>query len=253
MSKIEKVSMYALLAVALCAGAVHAKEGMVNFNSKTVSFSYPITMGTRFSSKKVAAARLESPDEKPDGVAPEHWEVTFAKSNAHVYVFPTADATVKDFRAAYPPVADAVKDLGSLLKNKSATPTDIPFLPWQDASSPIHSHVKYVPFKNGSGVRFVATYQIEPEVISNDGLVYTMQGLSADGKYYVSAFIPVTTRSLPNKSDAGTWSKEKYEEFSNKFSEYSAKEKAKLDRLSGASFSPSLTELDSIIESLKVQ
>jgi hypothetical protein len=235
------------------ADGAQAKEGMVNFSSKGVSFSYPMSMGGKFSSKKVKAVPLANPDDKPDDVAPEHWEISFAKTNAHIYVIPTADAKVKNFRASYPTVADAAKDLGSLLKNKSAAPTDIPFLPWMDASSPIHSHVKYVPFKNGSGVRFLATYQIEPEVISNDGLIYSMQGLSADGKFYVSAMIPVSTKSLPAKSDLATWSKDKYDAFSKNFASYSKKEQAKLDKVSESAFTPTLAQLDELVGSIKVQ
>jgi len=249
---IALLSLITIGAIFSC-GETSAKDGMVNFNSKGLAFSYPMSMGSKFSSKKVAAAPLEYEDDKPDGVAPEHWEITFAKTNAHIYVIPTSDAKVKNFRKSYPTVADATKDLGSLLKSKTAAPTDVPILPWMDAASPIHSHVKYLPFKNGTGVRYVATYQIEPEVISNDGLIYSMQGLSADGKYYVSAMIPVKTKTLPEKSDVATWSKEKYDQFSKTFADYSKKENAKLNKLNEAAFSPSLAELDALVNSIKVQ
>lgn len=242
------------VSVAMCSGsAVVAKDGMVNFNSKSVSFSYPMSMGSKFSSKKNAAAPLENPDEKPDGVAPEHWEITFAKSNAHIYVIPTADAKVKNFRESYPTVADATKDLSALLKSKPAAPTDVPFLPWMDASTPVHSKVKYVSFKNGSGIRYLATYQIEPDVLSNDGLIYSMQGLSTDGKYFVSAMIPVKTKSLPEKSDVSTWSQEKYQKFSDDFKKYSQENQTKLNKLADDAFTPSLSQLDEIIKSIKVQ
>lgn len=230
-----------------------ANDGMVNFSSKGLAFSYPMSMGGKFSSKRVAAFPLPSPDDKPDDVAPEHWEVTFAKSNAHVYVFPTSDPKVKDFKKSYPTVADATKDLSLLLKSKSAMPKNIPYLPWMDASTPINSHMKYVNFKNGSGVRYIATYQIEQEVVSNDGLLYSMQGLSTDGKYFVSAMIPIKSKTLPAKSDAATWSKEKYDTFSKDFANYSKKEEAKLNKLADGAFSPSIADLDKIIESIKVQ
>ena len=236
-----------------CNQCIAATDGMVNFSSKGVSFSYPMSMGGKFSSKKVAAFPLPSPDDKPDDVAPEHWEITFAKSNAHIYVFPTSDPKVKDFKKSYPTVADATKDLTSLLTNKSAAPTNIPFLPWMDASTPINSHVKYVNFKGGSGVRYIATYQIEPEVVSNDGLLYSMQGLTTDGKHFVSAMIPITSKTLPAKSPVATWSKEKYDAFSKDFANYSKKEEAKLNKLADSAFSPSIADLDKIIESIKVQ
>jgi hypothetical protein len=247
-----------LLTLLAAAGTIstsdaRAAEGMVNFNSKGVSFSYPMTIGGKFSSKKVAAYPLENPDDKPDGVAPEHWEITFGKTNAHLYVIPTADAKVKNFRTSYPTVADATKDLGALLKKKPTAPKDVPFLPWEDASTPIHSKVKYVSFKNGSGVRYLANYQIEPNVMSNDGLVYSMQGLSADGKYFVSAMIPIKTKSLPDKGNIETYSKEKYDAFSKNYETYSKAQQDKLNKLSDTAFTPSIAELDALVGSIKVQ
>lgn len=230
-----------------------ANDGMVNISSKGVTFSYPASMGSKNSAKKVAAFPLPSPDDKPDDVAPEHWDVTFAKTNAHIYVFPTSDPKVKNFKKSYPTVADATTDLTSLLKRKSLSPTNIPYLPWMDASTPINSHVKYVNFKGGSGVRYIATYQIEPEVVSNDGLLYSMQGLTTDGKYFVSAMIPIKSKTLPAKSDVATWSKEKYDAFSKDFANYSKKEEAKLNKIADGAFSPSIADLDKIIKSIKVQ
>lgn len=242
-----------LIATCFFGSQSHAEDGMVNVSTKGVDFSYPVSMGKKFSAKKVAAVPLASPDDKPDGVAPEHWEITFAKTNAHVYVFPTTDPKVKNFKKAYPTVADATKDLSSLLKNKSAAPTNIPYLPWLDASTPINSKMKYLSFKNGAGVRYIATYQIEPEVVSNDGLLYSMQGLTEDGKYYVSAQIPVRSKTLPEKSDVASWSKEKYDAFSKDFAKYSKKEELKLNKLAESAFSPSLADLDKIVSSIKVQ
>jgi hypothetical protein len=239
----------ALSSNANCAG----KETMVNFNSKDVSFSYPGSMGGKISSKKVPAFPLPSPDDKPDDVAPAHWEITFGKNNAHLYVFPTTDSKVKNFKAAYPTVADATRDLTALLKKKSAAPTDIPYLPWWDASTPINSRVKYVNFKGGSGVRYVATYQIEPEVVSNDGLIYSMQGLTTDGKYFVSAMVPVRTKELPDKSDVATWSKDKYDKFSKNFADYSKKQEAKLNKLTDDAFTPSIADLDKLVKSISVK
>lgn len=234
-------------------GNAQAADGLVNFNSNGIAFSYPKTMGDKNSSEKIKAMPLENPDDKPDGVAPAHWEITFGKTNAHLYVIPTADAKVKNFRTSYPTVADAARDLKDLLKKKPAAPKDIPFLPWEDASTPIHSKVKYVSFKNGSGVRYLATYQIEPNVMSNENLIYSMQGLSADGKYFVSAMIPVSTKTLPAKGNIETFSKAKYEEFSKNYAAYSKTQQDKLNKLSDTAFTPTIAELDALVSSIKVQ
>ncbi len=223
------------------------------YSSAAITFRYPLSLGEKPRVKKVAAQKLEYPDDKPDGVAPEHWEITFNNPEAQVFVFPTSDPKVKDFHKAYPTVADAAKDLDAFLDKKAATPTNIPFLPWADASSPLHAHVRYIDFKNGSGVRYLATYQIEPEVISNKGLVYSMQGLSEDGKHYVSMFIPVKNLGLPDKSDVASWSKQKYDEFSKNFKTYAKEQERKLERTADDKFTPHLLDLDTLVRSIKLQ
>lgn len=238
----------------ICAQATSSgKKGWVNFGSTSFAFSYPMSMGTKISSKKIPAVKLASPDEKPDDVAPEHWDVKFSNADAHLNVIPTFDNKVKDFHAAYPTVDDAAKDLHKLLQSHPVAANDIPFLPWGDCSTPIHSHVKYVKFKHGSGVRYLANYQIEPEEISNDGLVYSMQGLSDDGKYFVSLMVPVKTKSLPEKSSVATWSKDKYEKFSANFKQYATETKAKLDKISDDDFNSKLSLLDEMVGTIVVK
>ncbi len=238
----------------ICAQAASpGKKGWVNFGSTNFAFSYPMSMGTKISSKKIPAVKLASPDDKPDDVAPEHWSVKFTSADAHLNVIPTFDSTVKDFKTAYPTVADAAKDLRKLLTSHPATVNDIPFLPWGDCSTPVHSHIKYVKFKNGSGVRYLANYQIEPEEFSNDGLVYSMQGLSDDGKYFVSLMVPVKTKVLPEKSSVATWSKDKYEKFSQNFKQYSADTKTKLDKTPDDEFSSKLSLLDEMVGTIQVK
>ncbi|MBX9695065.1 MAG: hypothetical protein K2Z81_21955 [Cyanobacteria bacterium] len=223
------------------------------YTSADVTFRYPLSLGDKPDVRRVASQKLDNPDDKPDGVAPAHWELTFADSEAQIFVFPTSDPKVEDFRKAYPTVADATRDLGLLLKEEVARPADIPFLPWADASSPVHAHVRYIDFKNGSGVRFLASYQIEPDVISNKGLVYSMQGLSQDGKFYVSVFIPVKNQGLPTKSDIAGWSKQKYDEFSKNFKVYAKEEERKLERAADEKFDPHLVDLDTLVRSIKLQ
>jgi hypothetical protein len=73
----------------------------------------------------------------------------------------------------------------------------IPFLPLLNAAQDLQAQVTYLDFDGGSGVRFITHYGQEPRPYVNDELLYTFQGLSADGRYYVSVTFPINAAILP--------------------------------------------------------
>lgn len=250
--KVTILSAALMLCQSLQTNDAFAAEEWKTFTASELSFTYPGAFDKAKLEKKKAVP-LANPDEKPDGVATEHLEISFPKSEAKIYIFKTEDKTVKDFAKAYPTVSDAVKDLKSLLSSKPKEPKNVPVLPWADASTPFHSQAKYLNFKDGTGVRYLAEYQIENEMISNDGLIYSLQGLSKDGKYYLAASFPLRTKSLPEKSTLGKMSKAKQNEFSKNYSTYASAEGAKLNKLPETAFSPSPSTLDRIISSIQLK
>ena len=76
------------------------------------------------------AVTLSTPTDIPEGVAPAHVEVQFGKAQGKLWIFPTTDRGVKDFRAAYPPHADAQKHLRAVLRERPAESKELPVLPW---------------------------------------------------------------------------------------------------------------------------
>jgi hypothetical protein len=61
----------------------------------------------------------------------------------------------------------------------------------------MHVQVQYLDFKNGKGVRFLTWYSQGIMPVNNHELIYTYQGLTGDGTYYVAAVLPVNHPSLP--------------------------------------------------------
>lgn len=222
-----------------------------SFKSEAVSFDYPANSGAP-SAEKVKASPLSNPDDKPDGVAPEHWELSFAKSGGKIWIIPSAEKGNKKFHDSYPTVDDAVKELRPILQKKVQSPKEIPYLPWADWSSPFFAKLKYLKAKNANFVRFVAEYQIEPDVISNDRLIYSAQGLTSDGQYYISVSIPVKASFLAEKSDLPKWSKDKIEKFTASYAKYTNEQKSKLEKLADTAYAPSLAELDKLVQSIAV-
>ena len=64
----------------------------------------------------------------------------------------------------------------------------------------MHVQVQYLDFKSGTGVRFLTQFNNGMAPVNNHDLIYTFQGLTSDGKYYIAAVLPVTHPDLPANS-----------------------------------------------------
>jgi hypothetical protein len=115
-----------------------------------------------------------------------------------------------------------------------------------------------IPFKNGSGLRFLTEMLIVPLPINNEDLYYYYQGLSADGKYYISVILPV---SLPNmladKGDPNTAVFPPqaipfdFGSFDNQA--YYEQVRAQLNSMQPDAYFPKLNDLDALIASFETQ
>jgi hypothetical protein len=125
------------------------------------------------------------------------------------------------------------------LKKILATKSDhgikeIPMLPPAEAFQVFHNHVKYLSFKQGTGVAFLTSYAQDEAPIENGNIFYTYQGISADRKYYVSLVYPIKALKLPKIASvkAGV--------------DYVAK-------MSDDQFAPKLSEIDRLIQTISIK
>ena len=86
--------------------------------------------------------------------------------------------------------------------------------------------------------------------INNYELIYTYQGLTSDGKYYVAAVLPVNHPSLP--ADGKVTGKEP-PEFTSDFPTYLANVVKALNPQAANTFTPDLTQLDAMMSSLEIK
>jgi hypothetical protein len=143
-----------------------------------------------------------------------------------------------------------------LLLGACAAPEAIPVLPLLNAAQVIRAQVRYLPFQGGTGVRFVAHYTQNVAPVTNEGIFYIFQGISGDGRYYVSAFLPVSAAALdPSSPDAvpfptpdpsGVGSGEASQR-------YLADVTRQLDSLEPSGYTPNLEQLDALVGSSEVQ
>jgi len=139
-------------------------------------------------------------------------------------------------------------DLQALLQTRQAG-ARMPFLPIFNESQAMHAQVQYLDFKNGEGVRFLTQYNQGPVPINNFTLIYTFQGLTSDGKYYVAAVLPVTHSELPATQQIS----EQQAAEVNDFPTYLVKTVNWLNQEPSGSFTPDLAKLDALIQSIEVK
>lgn len=142
-----------------------------------------------------------------------------------------------------------VASLQALLQSPQETPT-MPFLPLFNAAQVLHTHVQYLDFKSGQGLRYVTEFAQGIVPINNYELIYTYQGMTSDGQYYVAAVLPVSHPSLP--ADGSVTGNEP-PEFSSDFATYLANVVGALNPQAANTFTPDLTILDAMMSSLEIK
>jgi len=160
---------------------------------------------------------------------------------------------VSEYEAVNPTARAIIADQRSFIAEKSFDPqTDIPFLPVWNAAQVVHAYVSYLEFQNGSGVRFLTQFAQDTVVINNEELLYTFQGLTDDGQYYVAATFPISHSSLPPDGSIypNTWD---YWDFTDNYMDYILDVENHLDDEPPYNFYPDILLLDEMIESLIVE
>ncbi len=222
----------------------------VNFEG--VSFSYDPSLATGFTNEIVPA--FTTPGAASWELAPQYrlfQFIGYPRANEfhvlpQIAVFPAAEYTSVS--------ADAGKQISSLrdfLRRKPATlgeAEEIPFLPIQNAGQVLQASIQYLAFKNGDGVRFLTQYHQDVYPINNADLFYTFQGLSTDGRFYISMRLPVSNPALDGQENQTV-----DQAFIDNYSSYIVDIQGKLEAQPGSSFKPELSLLDAIVFSLFVE
>lgn len=180
-------------------------------------------------------------------VAPQHQRATLlgypvaaSKAQAQIFVYPAAEMAASGKAAA-----QAVAGLQELLQSRQPGEA-LPYLPLSNDRQALHARVAFLDFHNGSGVAYLTQLNQGPVKINNTGLVYTFQGLTADGKFYLAAVLPVTHPELPAAAEV-------FAADLAQFPAYLAETAAWLEQQPAASFTPDLAKLDALVQSILVR
>ena len=224
-----------------------------------VSFTYDLSLSPYVKWEEAPAVPLPAePEPGLGGAMPQRVQFSFVEGpdsqtsecgavrEAQLCVFPVAD-----LRALDPSVAKTVDDLTALLATRPANPEEIPVFPVIPAHQVFTSQVRYLSFPGGSGVRTVTYYAQDASPVTNQSVFFTFQGLTADGRNYVCLFWPVDTAALPNTVQEGLGG-QSYDAWAAQYEAYLARTVQTLNGLSPDAFTPNLTLLDDMLQTIQI-
>ena len=145
----------------------------------------------------------QSSGDMPGETYPAHVELAFEgyvvdnhNYSPQILIYP-----VDEFRAISPEAASEIDALQQIIISKpdASIQGSLPFLPvwpWPGGQT-FAVQVAYFNFQNGSGVRYLTAFRGDLYPLDTQDLLYTYQALSNDGRYVISAVLPITSPVLP--------------------------------------------------------
>ena len=215
----------------------------------------------------IAPAQVYDPMGGPQEVVPQHRRINYTGYplsgtffSPYMRVFPVADFETAYAAAPENYAAGTITAMQSLLAARPPDTDDaLPFLVMAGAGQVFHTQAKYLDFANGSGVRYLTSYGQYYVPYNNHDLFYTFQGLTSDGKYWVSVIFPVNHALLPPSADSTVvppggiaipeWSSPTYD---SDMTAYYAAMKGLMNAQADDTFVPGLDCLDAYIRSLNI-
>jgi hypothetical protein len=206
--------------------------------------------------------------EGPNGIGfPSYLLITFDGENAQevlqnnsrqLRIFPIKRYDDLYQAAGRTIIGEQTARLTELIKreNQRAAPPEgaMPLLPL--ASGAVSRWTQYRPqnFASGSGVRYLSDNPDRQAigVWSSDSTAYAFQGLTEDGRYYVSLWWPVSTSALPETADLAAQGARARAVDPLTNPAYIRDTAAMLDALNPGSFTPRLSLLDTMVQSLQI-
>jgi heat shock protein HslJ len=137
------------------------------------------------------------------------------------------------------------RDLSSFM-TVSDTANELPYLPVVVGIPVIHARARFVDTSAVSGISYVTAFRLNVSPLFNQDFFYTFQGLSSDGTHYVSAVFPVNAAMFPSEYPADF----DFAAFAEQFDQYLTDSTAQLNDAAPEDFTPSLTTLDAMVQTM---
>lgn len=172
-----------------------------------------------------------------------------------IYVYPALP-----YAELVPPAFESIHRLNNILYDPNApiSADQLPIVPFFNAAQVFASNVQVMSFQNGRGVRFLTEYAQYAAPVNNHELFYHFQGLTNDGVYYVIAILPITMPALAETGDVAAAPPSggiPYPDISDPNANLPGYYAAVTDLLNNTTseiFTPNLTQLDQLIQSMSI-
>lgn len=206
-------------------------------------------------SASVSAIEADNPDEGwPEFALPERRMANFLgysiQNHFHtpvIYVYPLMGL----YQGGQIGAATAAR-LQALLSDPAfdlQTEDDLPFLPPFNAAQVLHVLEQRLESEHNIGIRYLTLYSQAFVGVDNHNIFYTYQGISADGRYYIAAILPINSALLSDQELTQT----ELEIISADYAAYLTSMTDLISADGGASLTPTLAALDSMMMSITIQ
>jgi hypothetical protein len=193
-------------------------------------------------------------DYMPGETYPTYFEFTFNNYAVadHFHTPKIVIYPVDEYRTISASATERIDALQQAIANHPAggVISNLPFLPMWPAAQMFSAQVGYFDFQNGSGVRYLTMYGQAIYPVDNQNLFYTYQGLTNDGRYYISAVLPVVHLGLPD--DGSILMEDDYMAFEANWETYINETVNWLNAQEPGSFFPGIDLLDAMMASFMV-
>lgn len=153
------------------------------------------------------AARVDSEEAAWWQKTPGHLEVSLGDyyvlqgktRQPKILVFPA-----QDYAELVPAAFESIRRLDNILYGPGGpniSNDQLPTVTFFNEKQAFAANIQVIAFQNGQGVRFLSEYGQSPTSANNQDLFYQFQGLTRDGVYYVVAIFPVSTPGLGDSND----------------------------------------------------
>ena len=217
-----------------------------------ISFSFDPNIAQSVNMSTIPGQNMGE-DNMPGETYPTYFEFTFNNYAVgdHFHTPKISVYPVDEYRAISSYASERIDSLQLALMNHPAggVISDLPFLPMWPAAQIFSAQVGYFDFQNGSGVRYLTMYGQATYPVDNQNLFYTYQGLTNDGRFYISAVLPVMHLGL---LDDGSSQIDDWMAFENNWETYINDTVNWLNAQDPGSFFPGINLLDSMMASFKV-
>jgi hypothetical protein len=263
----SKVTLLVLLAVlALGAFSAFAHDENNSISVGGFSLSYNHALAANISAYQYAG---DEPSLPPGAAEAPHTAFTLYNESPNFDIVPAALDSIAQVRvyevadfADYPAIQSVVDQLRSILDERpdlatyggpAAEPNPagtslsllLPYLPIYPAGQVIRARQQYVDTAEVVGISYVTVYTEALEPFGPRSFIYTFQGFSADGQYYISLVSRLETALFPEELPADY----DPEAFYNEQEAYFAESTETINAATAEDFSPSLDELDALVQS----